>query len=460
MRRYEGKKMGKKKSKKLSNPFSTGGGGGHFEAQVQASFVALMLTAGSAPCIPNLPISKIKLQGKFAGYDTDDLIIFVEKPSSNQKQKILGQIKHTINITEKDSIFKDVIQAAWNDFNNDSLFSKGIDVIALITGPLSLSDINDTRTILDWSRQSETAEEFFKKVELTYFSSRGKQNKLQAFRTNLRKANNGNAVSDEALFEFLKHFHVLGYDLDLISGVTLSLLHSLLGQYSQENASFLWARIVDEVQSTNKNAGTISLESLPPDLKVIFAQKPYAVIPDEFSKPQISSAKPDWNQLSYSSDLAIANLLGSWNEQAKSDLDIISQLTSKDSASWLANMREILHQPASPLILRNGKWHVTARIELWQQLGARLFDDNLDRFKKSAVKILTERDPQFDLPIEERFAASVYGKVSAYSPEIRKGMAESLALLGNKPNYLTHSSQHKPRMTAVVAVREILNNAD
>jgi len=30
--------------KKLSNPFSTGNGGGHFEAHVQASFVALMLT--------------------------------------------------------------------------------------------------------------------------------------------------------------------------------------------------------------------------------------------------------------------------------------------------------------------------------------------------------------------------------------------------------------------------------
>ena len=96
MRRYEGKKMGKKKSKKLSNPFSTGGGGGHFEAQVQASFVALMLTAGSAPCIPNLPISKIKLQGKFAGYDTDDLIIFVEKPSITTRLHITTRFRSVL----------------------------------------------------------------------------------------------------------------------------------------------------------------------------------------------------------------------------------------------------------------------------------------------------------------------------------------------------------------------------
>ena len=73
--------------KQLSNPFSTGGGGGHFEAHVQTSFVALMLTGGFAPCLPCWPISKIKLQGKFDGYDTDDLVVFVENPSGDQKRE-------------------------------------------------------------------------------------------------------------------------------------------------------------------------------------------------------------------------------------------------------------------------------------------------------------------------------------------------------------------------------------
>jgi hypothetical protein len=42
--------------KQLSNPFSTGGGGEHFEAHIQASFVVLMLTGGYAPCLPCWPI--------------------------------------------------------------------------------------------------------------------------------------------------------------------------------------------------------------------------------------------------------------------------------------------------------------------------------------------------------------------------------------------------------------------
>lgn len=449
-----------KNGKKTSNPFSTGAGGGQFEAHVQASFLVLMLTGGFAPCMPCWPISKIKLQGKFAGYDTDDMIVFVENAGSDQKRKILGQIKHSISITENNKVFSEVIQAAWNDFNNPSLFSRGKDAIALITGPLSITDINDVRTILEWARYSENAEEFIKKVELTYFSSQIKQNKLQAFKTNLKNANGGNPVSDDILFEFLKHFHLLGYDLDIKAGVTLSLLHSLIGQYSQENVQSLWSRIVDEVQSANKNAGTISPESLPEDLQTAFKQRVYEVIPKEFATGQLPLARQDWNQYAHASDLVIANLLGEWNEKNAADLEVVLQLANEEFGSWISRIREILQRPESPLSLKNGRWRVIERKALWRVLGTRLFDNNLDKFKQCVVNVLSERDPKFDLPSEERYAASIHGKVLKHSPELRKGMAETLALLGSKPEDLTNCSQNKPDTIAVLAVREIFENAD
>lgn len=83
-------------AKELSNPFSTGGGGAHFEAHVQASFVALMLTGGFAPCLPCWPIKKVKLQGKFLGYDTDDLVVVVASENGQEERKLLVQIKHSI----------------------------------------------------------------------------------------------------------------------------------------------------------------------------------------------------------------------------------------------------------------------------------------------------------------------------------------------------------------------------
>ena len=459
MRGYTKGDMGNN-GKQLSNPFSTGGGGGQFEAHVQASFVVLMLTGGFAPCMPCWPISKIKLQGKFAGYDTDDLIIFVEKQGSDQKRKILGQIKHSISITGNDKVFGEVIQAAWNDFNNATLFSRGKDVIALITGPLSATDVNDVRTILDWARYSENADDFIKKVQLTHFSSQSKQNKLRSFKTTLKKANGGNPVSDEILFEFLKHFHLLGYDLDVRTGLTLSLLHSLIGQYSQENAQSLWSRLVDEVQTANKNAGTISLESLHLDLQAAFKQRVYEVIPSEFSVSQLPPALPDWNQHAHVANLVIANLLGAWNEKNAADLEVVRQLANEDFDSWIPKIRGILQQPASPLSLENGRWRVTERKSLWQALGARLFDDTLEKLKQCVVTVLSERDPQFDLPPEERYAASMHGKLLKHSPELRKGITESLALLGSQPSNLTNCSRNRAETIVVLAVREILENAD
>ena len=449
-----------KNGKQLSNPFSTGGGGGHFESHVQALFVALMLTGGFAPGLPCWPIKKIKLQGKFAGYDTDDLIVFVEQTDSGQKRKILGQIKHAISITEKDKVFSEVIQAAWNDFNNASIFSRNHDSIALITGPLSATDINDVRWILEQARHSENADEFIRKVDLAKFSSQKKQNKLEAFKINLCNANGGNSVSDDTLFEFLKHFHLLGFDLDIKAGVTLSLLHSLIGQYSQDDVQSLWARLVDEVQSANKNAGTISLESLPDDLKDAFKPKIYEIIPSEFSTNKYDTVESDWNQLPNASDLAIANLIGKWDEKCEADLEIISQLINGDYTTWIRKIREILQLPQSPVTLKDGLWRITDRKKLWKALGTRLFDEQLDNFKQCVVLVLTMRDPKFDLPVDDRYASSIYGKILKHSALLRGGMAESLALLGCQANDLTNCSRNKPEAIAVLAVREIFKMAD
>ena len=150
-----------RKNKNLSNPFSTGGGGVHFEAHVQASFVTLMLTGGYAPGLPCWPITKIKLQGKIDGFDTDDLIVFVENGINGKKSKLLGQVKHTVAITKGNSIFGEVIRAAWNDFNNPSVFIKDSDIISLITGPLSaikgllkhpLTDIGLAQFLADYKK--------------------------------------------------------------------------------------------------------------------------------------------------------------------------------------------------------------------------------------------------------------------------------------------------------------------
>jgi hypothetical protein len=313
--------------KQLSNPFSTGAGGPNFENHVQCAFVVLMLTGGVVPCLQPLPITKIKLQGKYAGYNTDDFIAYVENRNGNQRAKLLAQIKHSVGITENDKTFAEVIQAAWIDFQNPEIFDQKTDAIALITGPLSAHDIQNARIILERARHSETAKEFLDKVNRAKFSSDAQRDKLQAFRSQLKGANKDEDVGDEQLWRFLKSFHLLGYDLDTKSGVTLSLLNSHIAQFNCGDILGAWTKIAKEVESFNQNAGTITLETISEEIKHAFCERaPIRYMPPELLERTEEKQEADFTQGQMPKTLAIASLLGSWNDKSSGDLDAIKKL--------------------------------------------------------------------------------------------------------------------------------------
>ena len=301
------------RKKQLSNSFSTGGGGNNFEMRVHAAFVTLMLSGGFAPCLPPWPIKEIKLQGKRLAYDIDDVIVFAERPDGKKVAKLHCQIKHSIGIN-KNKVLGEVIQAAWNDFNDARKFTAETDSIALITGPLSKTDINNVRTILDWARYKPLGE-FFTEVKLAKYSSPVKQKKLEILREHINNANGGTAVSDKELWKFLKSFYLLGYDLDFKAGVTLSLLQTLIGQYSQKNAHSLWTQIFYEVGLYNQSGGTITRDSLPEVICSAFQKPVGKTIPAKLrpAKPRIKPSAPVVSNLN-NIELAIINLLGGWDE--------------------------------------------------------------------------------------------------------------------------------------------------
>ena len=453
------------KKKNLSNPFSTGSGGPRFESQVQASFVALMLADGFCPCMPpTWPIHKIKLQGKYDDYDTDDLIVFTKSPTLNKEAKFLGQIKRHINITYKNKIFSEVMQAAWNDFNNPEVFKEGVDQIALITGPLNDIIIRDVREILEWARDSEDATDFFKKVNIVKFSSNSKREKLNIIRTHLKKANEGNDLPDDLFWRFLKSFHLLGYDLDIKSGVMLSLLHSMIKQFNTDQANAIWSQIVSEVQSKNQNAGTITKESLPDEIISVFQRKQSKKIPDDLMIPDIKSEldsiEISISQSRYKKALVFSCLIGSWSEENCEDLSMISKIVDEDYKDWILKLRELLYVSKPLVTIKNGIWKINNRIEILKVLSNKIFDDDLIRFKNCVEKVLTERHPKFKLPPENRFTSNIYGERLSYSSNLRIGLAESLAIIGSNSEMLKYCKREHAQSIVHLVVRDILKDAD
>ena len=447
-------------SKKLCNSFSTGGGGHHFEAHVQAAFVALMLSGGVAPCLPCWPIVEVKLQGKIDGYDTDDCIVTVENPSTRERRKLLCQMKHSISITQSSSEFSEVIQSAWNDFNNPRIFTKDKDRIALISGPLSAVDEHNVQWLLNSAKDSKTSiEEFFRNVEQANFSPPESEKKLDVFRYHLAAANGGIELSKKELYSFLAHFFLLDYDLGNEYGVSLSLLHSHIAQFQQQDPQIIWARIVEVVQTFNQYAGTIKQDNFPEDLLEVFKQKGIERVPDDL---QVSPEKNffDWDRCSEPVYLALAVLIGAWNDKNSNDLQAASSVLGISYEEWTHKAQKLLVCSGSPLTLKNGIWRVRDRTRLWETLGSYILDRNLDAFQTVAVRVLKDRDPAFELPVKERYAAGIYGKVPVFSDELRKGIAEGVALLGSRPEKCSNCSQYKAERTATLVVRELFSDAE
>lgn len=451
--------------KQLSNPFSTGGGGPRFEVHIQAAFVTLMLSGGYAPCLPTWPIKEIKLQAKIAGYATDDLIVFVENPTNRERKRLLGQIKHSISFTESNKIFGEVILAAWHDFNNSECFTKGKDVIALITGPISKSDTDGVRWLLDHARHTRDAEEFITQISQANFCSNNTRNKLKAFQEKLKIANQGSSITNEDLYNFLKHFYLLGYDLDRKGSVVSSLLQSHIAQFNKEIPDKIWYQIVKEVQDFNQNSGTINIETLPTDLIEHFREPKVIYIPRELYTESVETdtstqlTATDWNQHQSAQKLAIANLIGSWNENNQADIEIVERISGEEYNSWIADLRETLQIHDCPLIFKNAIWSFKDRISSWEELGSRIFENHLKTLKDVSGDVLQLNDPSFELPNEKRFAASIYDKVLPHSYNLREGLAQTLALIGNRSESLTRCTQRNAELYALLSVRDLLQTS-
>ena len=160
------------------------------------------------------------------------------------------------------------------------------------------------------------------------------------------------------------------------------------------------------------------------------------------------------------SDLTIMNLLGSCEESSEGDRTIAQKLANKNFQDWIEKLRDSLRYDGSPVVYKNGVWKIKDRLATWAPLGKSVFNGHLDSLRECAVQVFSEPDPQFELPAEQRLMANVYHKVPKYSPKIKKGLAETLALLGDRSEDLEHCSEGKVEWTVTSAIRETFENAD
>lgn len=137
-----------------------------------------------------------------------------------------------------------------------------------------------------------------------------------------------------------------------------------------------------------------------------------------------------WGEQLASRNVRRALLAGGWQDVNEGDTQVIANLCE---TGYDAIAEELLPYTANedPIFLRVGpSWKVASVAESWRYAIDKITAADLDVAEQAIQEVLGETDPALDLPIEDRWAAAIYGKEWAHSSHLRHGLANTIAAAG------------------------------
>ena len=168
--------------------------------------------------------------------------------------------------------------------------------------------------------------------------------------------------------------------------------------------------------------------------------------------------RPTWADASPSRHFRSILLAGSWSDDTEGDRSILEVFAGVDYESFREAITGVVDSPTDPLAIRtDGAWHLVSAVDAWMLLVSKLTHDDMKRFETIVEMVLAEGDPALDLPRDQRWRASIDGKTRRYSSDLRRGLAQSLALLGMYGGTVTWSGGASGSDFANYLVRELLD---
>ncbi|WP_310391793.1 hypothetical protein [Hymenobacter sp.] len=240
-----------------SSVFSRGGGGGAFEGHVQAAFLTTLITQGRVPCIPAAEIEELAFQATRLGYATDDLFVRA-KVSGGNEHRMLLQLKYNLTLSASNDTFCEVISAFWVDYNNAALFNPALDKLVIVKSGLNEIERNHTKVLLNWAKHKTSSQDFFLEVNRIQV----KKERLQVFTDVLTAVNQGVALTDDEVWQFLRCVELLDYDFLQTGSVdeahVLSLLNLARSEDATSDARAIWNDLLAMASHLNLNGGSIT----------------------------------------------------------------------------------------------------------------------------------------------------------------------------------------------------------
>jgi len=193
------------------SPDLTGGSGFSFEASVAAFYLTALLREETAAALSNRIVTRVALQQAAFGEPLDDLI--VDASSTNGEIARLSlQVKRslTISAAATNEDFREIVKNSWLTLKKKE-FREDLDRYGAATATISDASWRDLCLVCEFARASLTSRTFFQRFEANGNASQGHLRIVAIFRSILDDCA-VQAVSDDDLYRFLKHFVLIKLD--------------------------------------------------------------------------------------------------------------------------------------------------------------------------------------------------------------------------------------------------------
>lgn len=179
-------------------------------------------------------------------------------------------------------------------------------------------------------------------------------------------------------------------------------------------------------------------------------------------KRKLSKAnqQPEWAKANTVRIIIPALLAGKWFDSSENDRKIIMELAGESYENYSNKLSLWIHKEDSPILKDGEQWRMQSFSDAWFAISAFITDNDLDKFRKVAIKVLTSIDPRLDLEPEKRWMSLLYGKVSPYTKDLRKGITQTLVLLAVYPDNIQSSLSASTQDIVDNIIKDILQNAD
>lgn len=265
---------------------------------VGAHYLLAVLAQGEPRGLPGAVAKAVAFQRVGNNRPFDDIVVSAVNLDGTAATLEI-QAKRTLNCTESDPTFADIIRRLWlasqkPEFN-DSRYELAV-AIAQTTTKIE----RDHQEVLNWARQHESGAAFCAPFQWPGFASKGKRDFLDAVRAQLIAA--GAPADDETVWRLLRRFKILVFDFEAPGSAfdhfARERARLLLIPAQADRAQSLWSVLIDEALARDAAGGEVERAALLTKLTSDHGFKFEA-------RPDLLTAR---NKLREASNLALADI--------------------------------------------------------------------------------------------------------------------------------------------------------